>query len=124
MNNRTPLGLIIALIQARSDRDVDAAVACYEADATVVMEPDRIERGTSSIRAFTEAAVALPITFSDRRIVDGTDVALHLCKWQLQISPPGEPLQKMDGCSADVLRKQADGTWLIAIDNAWGASQI
>jgi len=45
-----------------------------------------------------------------------------LNSWQLHgITPAGEPIV-MAGTSADVMRRRADGTWGILIDDPWGAT--
>jgi ketosteroid isomerase-like protein len=48
------------------------------------------------------------------------DLALLHCRWALSgTGPDGSPLN-LSGTTADVVRRQADGTWLFAIDNPWG----
>jgi len=43
-------------------------------------------------------------------------------KWNLKgTGPDGKPVE-MNAMSSDLLRRQADGTWLIAIDNPWGTA--
>jgi ketosteroid isomerase-like protein len=122
MNNRTPLELITTLLDARGRGDVEAAVACFEADATMVIEPDHIERGDAAIRRFTKSTFALPVTMLARRIVDGRDVALHVGKWRLDMASHGSEAQQIVGCTTDILRKQIDGSWLVAIHNPWGSA--
>ena len=52
------------------------------------------------------------------------DIALSAAKWsQTGTGPNGEPIQQQ-GTTADVLHKQADGRWLVAIDNPWGAAVL
>ena len=49
-------------------------------------------------------------------------MALFCSKWSLTgTGPDGKPMQ-LGGLSSDILRRQADGTWLIAIDNPWGTA--
>jgi len=124
MNNKTPLELITTLLDARSRGDIEAAVACYEVDATMVIEPDHIERGAAAVRSFTQSSFALPITVLARRIVDGRDVALHVGKWRLEMAARGGTSQQLIGCTADILRKQADGSWLVAVHNPWGGAVV
>jgi hypothetical protein len=69
-----PLDTIFHLLAARSRGDLAAAVDCYEANATVVIEPGRFARETA-IKSFTEATIALPITFGERAVVEGEDIA-------------------------------------------------
>lgn len=121
MKNRTPAELISSLIEARARRDVAAAVACYEIEATVLVAPDKVMRGTSAAQAFTEAVMNLPLVFSARTFVEGSGVALHHAKWTVVVGE-GEAAEERTGRTADLLREQPDGTWLLAVDNAWGTA--
>ena len=116
----TPLATIMMLVDARQRGDVEAAIAAYE--PTVVLQPGRITSGASAIRAFTEAAIGL--SFSDRQIIAGDDVALHFSKWSAKADDASGHKQGMTGWTADVLRRQSDGLWLLAIDNPWAAAML
>jgi ketosteroid isomerase-like protein len=49
---------------------------------------------------------------------------LALTRWTLDgVGPDGAAIQ-MRGESSDVLRRQADGRWLVALDNPWGVSLL
>ncbi len=50
------------------------------------------------------------------------DVALLFSRWMLRATAPdGKPLT-LAGQTSDVVRRQADGTWLVAIDNPYGGA--
>jgi ketosteroid isomerase-like protein len=120
----SPLDTVRTLLEARARKDVDAAVACYEADASVVIEPGKVLSGAAAIRAFTEGAMNLPLVFGAREIVAGAAAALHLCRWAMQVPDGSGGTTEVVGCTADVLRLQADGRWLFSIDNGWGAAIV
>ncbi|MFQ5692804.1 MAG: YybH family protein, partial [Nitrospinota bacterium] len=62
------------------------------------------------------------LTGEKNELITAGDLALSVVRWTLQgTGPDGEPVQ-MEGTTSDVLRKQADGSWLFAIDNPWGAA--
>lgn len=113
----TPLDTITTLLEARARGDIDAAVACYERTALVVLQPGLRKRGREAIRGLVGATIGLPISFSRRVIVETENVALHISHWKLK--PEAGP--EVTGATSDVLRRQADGRWLLAIDNPWGA---
>jgi ketosteroid isomerase-like protein len=49
-----------------------------------------------------------------------SDIALISANWKLKgTGPDGKPVE-MTGTSVEVARKQADGSWLFAIDTPWG----
>jgi ketosteroid isomerase-like protein len=54
------------------------------------------------------------------RILQASDLALVITTWSFTgTGPDGKPV-KLAAKSADVLRRQADGSWRIVIDNPWG----
>ena len=61
------------------------------------------------------------LTSETQELVEAGDVALYISRWSLRgTDPAGKPVT-MAGESADILRRQEDGRWLIALDNPWGA---
>lgn len=115
-----PLDTIFHLLAARSHGDLAAALTCYEANATVVMEPGKFARGETAIKTFIEATIVLPITFGGHAIVEAEDIGLHLSQWTIRRADGTE----ISGRTTDVLRRQPDGNWLLAIDNPWGSSLL
>jgi ketosteroid isomerase-like protein len=116
MPQLTALATIEALIEARKNKDFDAAFIFYEHDATVVLQPGQTGKGASTIKAFIQQASSLSITFTNHEIIESGDIALHLSNYTLDM---GGENGIINGRTADVLRKQDDGSWLIVIDNAW-----
>jgi ketosteroid isomerase-like protein len=58
------------------------------------------------------------------QVIEAGDIALYISRWRLDgTSPDGQPVS-MAGESSDVLRRQRDGRWLIALDNPWGADLL
>jgi ketosteroid isomerase-like protein len=124
MAGSTPRDTMSALIAARGSRDVEAAFACYEPTATVVIEPGKTASGPAAIRAFIASAARLPITFGNRVFVETGDTALHISEWKIMQPDEGNRPQELVGRTADVFRRQGDGSWLIAIDNPWGVTLL
>jgi ketosteroid isomerase-like protein len=54
-------------------------------------------------------------------VIEADDIALYIGRWTLQGTDPSGQAVAMGGVSSDILRKQRDGRWLIAVDNPWGA---
>ena len=111
----SPLESIEALVRARARGDIDAAFACYEPGATVVTEAGELATGELATRRFITAAAAVPLVFGARQVIEGSGVALHCARWTIRG-------QTASGCTADILRRGSDGTWRIAVDNAWGVA--
>jgi uncharacterized protein (TIGR02246 family) len=102
--------------------DVEGALALYEKDAVFLPEPGRLERGREAIHAALASFAALSpmITGEIQRTVVAGETALVINAWTLAgTDPAGEPV-RMAATSADVLRRRADGSWGILIDDPWG----
>jgi ketosteroid isomerase-like protein len=73
---------------------VDALVALYEPDATLVAQPGRVVTGTEQIRAAYNEFLALKgrISVTPKRVLAGREVALAWSTWALTgTGPDGKP---------------------------------
>lgn len=100
--------------------DMNALLALYEPEAVFVSPGGEILHGRDEIRSAYEPMFASKarIRLETAGIVEGVDglVLMHGC-WTLKgTQPDGTPME-MKGTSAEVLRRQGDGTWRYAIDN-------
>ena len=110
------------LVDAFHSGDLEAAVALYEADATLFAEPGHPATGTAAIREALGGFIAMKPTMKIETVVSATsgDICLTQNKWTMKaIGPDGSPVD-MAGQSAEVVRRQADGSWKFVIDNPWG----
>jgi len=81
-----------------------------------------LTNGFPGIREALSNFVAAKGTFDLKvtRVLKGGDLALVTGEWSLVgTGPDGQPM-KLAAKSADVLRRQKDGTWRFVIDNPWG----
>ena len=126
MAGHTPLQTVEQLIEAFHAGDVEAALALYEPEGTLVVAPGNVARGAEALRTAIEGFIALaPTMFTDSyEIIEVKGLALYCSRWRLNgTAPDGSKVQEV-GESADVLRRASDGTWRIAIDNPWGAALL
>lgn len=126
MAELTPEVTVQNLIEAINNGDAAAAAALYEPEAILVVEPGKIARGREQIREAMIGFTALkPNLQSEKEVIlVAGDTALLLSNWSLEgTGPEGEAVQ-MGGKSTDILRRQSDGNWLIAIDNPWGVDLL
>jgi uncharacterized protein (TIGR02246 family) len=121
--NRTPEGVVRGFADRLNHGDVEGALELYEPDATFVAEPGTTVTGREGIRVALERFAALRPTLTGeiQGVREGGDVALVLNRWSLKGHGPDGPVQ-MSGTSADVLRRQPDGSWRVLIDDPWGGS--
>ena len=113
---------IDTMTSAFATHDIDGVLSTYEEGAVVVGEPGAPISGTPALRGLFQQFIALDpkFTFFDHEIVQAGDIALHLNTWKMQgRKPDGTPVE-LGGLSVAVLRKQADGRWLMVIDNPFG----
>lgn len=119
----TPVDTVNELASALNRQDVEGALALYEPDAVLVAQPGRSARGSMELRAALGQFAALrPMLRTEAQsVIEADDIALYIGRWTLQGTDPSGQAVAMGGVSSDILRKQRDGRWLIAVDNPWGA---
>ncbi len=121
-----PEATVARLTDAVNRGDLDAAAALYEPEAVLVGQPGAAARGPAPIREAVRGFIGLQptLTTTASRVLEAGDLALYLGRWRLTgIGADGAPVT-MGGESADVLRRQSDGRWLIVIDDPWGTALV
>jgi len=119
----TPQQVIELFSQCLSSGDLDGALSLYEAQAVFAPQPGELVSGLPAIRAALAGFFALcPRIEGDiQKVLEAQNTALVINRWSLTgTQPDGQPLA-LEGTSADVVRRQEDGRWLIVIDDPWGA---
>jgi uncharacterized protein (TIGR02246 family) len=122
MTAHTPTRAIELVSERISAGDVEGALAMYEPEAAFTPQPGELVIGADAIRSALEQFAALRPKLEGQveKVIESGDVALVLNRWTLAgTAPDGAPIE-MAGLSADVLRRQADGRWLVLIDDPWG----
>lgn len=101
--------------------DLDAAMGLYEAVVTFAPCPGGVACGTGSLREVVAAllAIKLPLRGEVRAVLQADDIALVLGSWTVRgTGPEGNPVD-LAGQSADVVRRQPDGSWRFVVTNPW-----
>ena len=118
-----PEDTVQKFFEAFNRRDLEFLISLYEPKAALVAQPTQIAEGHAAIREALDGFLAMKPTLTPEKktLVTAGDLALSVVRWTLNgTGPDGSPV-RMEGTTSDVLRKQADGRWLYAIDNPWGA---
>ena len=103
--------------------DIEALMALYEPEATLVPQPGAVAEGTDAIREslrwFLDRGGR--ITLDTKLILRVGELAYLSNRWSLTgaTMPDGSPAE-LGAVTAEVARLQDDGSWLYVIDNAWG----
>lgn len=111
------------MVAGFENKNIDAVMACYEENATVLFEPQQPVTGTELVKAaFLQAfgTVNPKYTFTDHEIYITGDIATHTTPWVLTGQLPDGTKIEQSGLSVVVLRKQPAGNWLIVQDNPHG----
>ena len=114
----------LLLLEALGKEDLDAAVALYEPNATFVVSADQVVTGQAAIREVMQGFIAAKATFNLEAItaVPSTDGSVAVTRVKGSSTSPGPDGQPVTTPlhSVEVVRKQADGTWLFIIDDPSG----
>jgi uncharacterized protein (TIGR02246 family) len=119
----TPAQVIALFASCLHAGDLEAALTLYEPEAVLVAQPGEQVSGLEAIRAALAPFFAIggQMTSDVRKVVEGAGLATVLNRWTLEgAQPDGTPL-RLGATSADVVRRQPDGRWLLVIDDPWGA---
>jgi len=119
---RTPMQVLDAIVEGINTGDLEGLMALYEPEAGFANQPGNLGHGLPAIReslgVFTSAKGRLDLRVT--RVLEAAGLALVVGVWTFTgTGPDGQPLN-LSGHNADVLRRQADGTWRFVIDNPWG----
>lgn len=102
--------------------DLEGLRSLYEDGAAFVAEPGTTVSDEAGLRGVLQHFLDTKGTISvvaTTAVVNG-DLSLTHSHWRLDI-PGGEP---MEATSAEVARRQPDGTWKYAIDNPYGGAVL
>lgn len=106
-------------LAAVSAQDIDALMDMYEVDALGLDATGAACNGQAEIRAMLTAFVAgvRGMTGTTRKILIAGDVALTSATWTGEAAGPDGTVQTLTGTTAEVSRRQPDGTWRMIIDD-------
>ena len=117
-----PEELDALFVQAVNAGDIEAVIKLYEPAASLTPQPGQVVSGTKAMREALSGFLAMKprMTLEARTLAEAGGIALTTSKWVLEgTGPDGKPM-KVEGQSAEVARRQPDGTWLFVIDNPHG----
>lgn len=124
MPAHTPEAVHQLFTVAFNARDLEALVGLYEPDAILMPQPGRTVSGHAAIREAFRGFLAIQGQFELRhqKTLQSPDVALLFSEWRLTgADPNGNPVD-LGGQTSDVVRRQPDGSWLLVVDNPYGAA--
>ena len=118
----TPEQVLKSIVDGINTGNLDALMPLYEPEAAFATQPGSLSHGLPGVREALAGFIAMKGTLdlNVTRVLEASDLALVTTVWSFTgTGPDGEPV-KLAAQSADVLRRQADGSWRFVIDNPWG----
>ncbi len=117
------MAVITKMTTAFENKKIDEVMDCYEANATIVFEPESPESNSAVLREmFTAMSMLNPIfTYSGHEVFISGNIATHIAPWTMTGTAEDGSEIIQSGLSIATLRKQPNGEWLIIFDNPHGA---
>jgi uncharacterized protein (TIGR02246 family) len=122
MSTVTPVQVLESIVTGINSGDLDSLMPLYESEAAFATQPGSLAPGAGGIRDALNGFISLngTLDLEVTRVLEVDDLALVIGVWSFDgTAPDGEPV-RLEAKNADVLRRQADGTWRFVIDNPWG----
>src|SRR5215475_9437653 len=87
---RGPIDTVNELVQAINHADLERAVAAYESDAVLVVQPGKLVRGSAQLQEALAGFIALRVVLRSeaQQLIEPEDVALYVGRWSLSGTIP------------------------------------
>lgn len=113
-------------VEAFNGGNLDDLVALYESGAALVPQPGQIVSGATAVREALAGFLTMrpKIDLQLRKVIRAGEIAQIISSWTISgTGPNGSPVT-FNGVTTDVVRRQADGRWLVVIDNPYGTAAV
>ena len=122
MAARTPKDVDRLFAEALNAGNLDALVALYEPQATLMPSPGTLVTGTAAIHESLAGFLAgkPTMSLSARLVAQSGELAVTSAKWELAMTDPDGKPATMTAQSVEVVRRQPDGSWRAVIDLPFG----
>jgi uncharacterized protein (TIGR02246 family) len=122
MSTATPLQVLESIVSGINSGDLDSLMPLYESEAAFATQPGSLAPGAGGIREALNGFISLNgrLDLEVTRVLEVDDLALVIGVWSFDGTAPDGETVRLEAKNADVLRRQADGTWRFVIDNPWG----
>jgi uncharacterized protein (TIGR02246 family) len=118
----TPEQVLHSIVDGINTGNLDTLMTLYEPEAAFATQPGNLSHGVPGVRQALAGFVAMRgrLALDVTRVLEVGDLALVTTVWSFSGTGPDAQPVKLAARSADVLRRQADGSWRLVIDNPWG----
>jgi len=118
----TPEQVLESIVDGINAGNLDALMTLYEPKAAFATQPGHLSHGLPGVREALGGFIAMngKLDLNVKRVLEVGDLALVITTWSFNgTGTDGQPVT-LAAQSADVLRRQPDGSWRLVIDNPWG----
>ena len=122
MSAATPERVLESIVDGINAGNLEGLMSLYESGAAFATQPGSLAHDPSGIREALAGFISMngKLDLEVTRVLEVDDLALVTGTWSFNgTGADGEPV-RLEANNADVLRRQADGTWRFVIDNPWG----
>lgn len=126
MLSTTPEHVTKAFQEAFNAGDIDGLMALYEDGAVLAPQPGKRVAGKAAIREALAGLLGLrgTVEVEQKYTMQCGDIALMQGAWRIRgTGPDGKPIE-LAARTAEVVRRQPDGTWKYIIDHPWQNDDI
>jgi uncharacterized protein (TIGR02246 family) len=122
MSRETPEQVLKTIVDGINSGNLEALMSLYEPDAAFATQPGSLAHGPEGVRQSLTAFIAMKGTLDLKvtRVLEAGGLALVAGHWSFTGTGSDGAAVTLTGHNADVLRRQADGSWRFVIDNPWG----
>jgi uncharacterized protein (TIGR02246 family) len=122
MSQGTPEEVLNSVVDGINAGSLDALMSLYEPQAGFAAQPGRLRHGLAGVREGLAGFVGMKgkLDLTVTRVLEASDLALVTTSWSFTGTGPGGEPVRLASKSADVLRRQTDGSWRFVVDNPWG----
>lgn len=106
-------------LKAINDRDIDALIGLYDTNGVAVRLDGGECTGEAAMRAWLTGFMASvrAIDGTTRKVFVSGDIAMTSAEWTATLVGPDGSVAQQSGVTAELSRRQPDGTWLMVIDD-------